>query len=46
MRQKLAAPPVGSTETTKLMTTQAMDFAADIEEIVRDREPWNPPTWG
>ena len=22
------------------------DFAADVEEIVRDRKPWNPPTWG
>jgi antitoxin (DNA-binding transcriptional repressor) of toxin-antitoxin stability system len=22
------------------------DFAADVEEIVRKRKPWNPPTWG
>ena len=22
------------------------DFAADVEEIVRNRKPWNPPTWG
>ena len=22
------------------------DFAADVEEILRDRKPWNPPTWG
>ena len=22
------------------------DFAADVEEIVRGRKPWNPPTWG
>ena len=22
------------------------DFAADMEEIVRDWKPWNPPTWG
>jgi antitoxin (DNA-binding transcriptional repressor) of toxin-antitoxin stability system len=22
------------------------DFAADVEEIVRTRKPWNPPTWG
>jgi len=22
------------------------DFAAEVEEIVRNREPWNPPTWG
>jgi len=21
------------------------DFAADIEEIIRNRKPWNPPTW-
>ena len=21
------------------------DFAADVEEIVRNRKPWNPPTW-
>lgn len=22
------------------------DFAADVEEIVRNRKPWNPATWG
>lgn len=22
------------------------DFAADVEEIVRNRKPWDPPTWG
>jgi antitoxin (DNA-binding transcriptional repressor) of toxin-antitoxin stability system len=21
------------------------DFATDGEEIIRDRKPWNPPTW-
>jgi hypothetical protein len=21
------------------------DFAAHVEEIVRNRKPWNPPTW-
>jgi antitoxin (DNA-binding transcriptional repressor) of toxin-antitoxin stability system len=21
------------------------DFAADVEEIVRNRMPWNPPAW-
>lgn len=21
------------------------DFAADVEEILRNREPWNPPAW-
>jgi antitoxin (DNA-binding transcriptional repressor) of toxin-antitoxin stability system len=21
------------------------DFANDVEEIVRDRQPWNPPSW-
>ncbi len=21
------------------------EFAADVEEIIRNRKPWNPPTW-
>ncbi|HEV3202395.1 MAG TPA: hypothetical protein VGZ73_31075 [Bryobacteraceae bacterium] len=21
------------------------DFAADVEEIIRNRKPWNPPSW-
>jgi antitoxin (DNA-binding transcriptional repressor) of toxin-antitoxin stability system len=21
------------------------DFAADLEEIIRNRRPWNPPAW-
>jgi len=21
------------------------DFAADVEEIIRHRKPWNPPAW-
>ena len=21
------------------------DFAADVEEVIRSREPWNPPAW-
>ncbi len=21
------------------------DFAADLEEIIRNRQPWNPPPW-
>ena len=21
------------------------DFAADVEQIVRNRKPWNPPSW-
>jgi hypothetical protein len=21
------------------------DFAADVEEILRNRKPWNPPAW-
>jgi hypothetical protein len=21
------------------------DFAADVEEIIRNRKPWTPPTW-
>jgi len=23
-----------------------VDFAADVEEIVCNRKPWNPPAWG
>lgn len=22
------------------------DFASDVEDIARNRKPWNPPTWG
>ena len=22
-----------------------LDFAADVEEIIRNRKPWNPPAW-
>jgi prevent-host-death family protein len=21
------------------------EFAADVEEVIRDRRPWNPPAW-
>jgi hypothetical protein len=21
------------------------DFAADVEEIIRNRKPWSPPAW-
>jgi antitoxin (DNA-binding transcriptional repressor) of toxin-antitoxin stability system len=21
------------------------DFASDVEEIIRDRQPWDPPSW-
>jgi antitoxin (DNA-binding transcriptional repressor) of toxin-antitoxin stability system len=21
------------------------DFAADVEQIIRNRQPWNPPSW-
>jgi hypothetical protein len=21
------------------------DFAADVEDIINNRQPWNPPTW-
>jgi hypothetical protein len=21
------------------------DFASDVEEIIRNRKPWNPPAW-
>jgi hypothetical protein len=23
----------------------AADFAADVEDIIRKRKPWNPPAW-
>ncbi len=26
-------------------TTLDPDFAADVEEIIRHRKPWNPPSW-
>jgi antitoxin (DNA-binding transcriptional repressor) of toxin-antitoxin stability system len=26
--------------------TLDVDFAEDIEEIIRNRKPWNPPPWG
>jgi antitoxin (DNA-binding transcriptional repressor) of toxin-antitoxin stability system len=36
-------------EAHELETGQAPvldpDFAADVEEIVRNRKPWNPPAW-
>jgi antitoxin (DNA-binding transcriptional repressor) of toxin-antitoxin stability system len=25
--------------------TMDADFAADLEEIIRNRKPWNPPAW-
>jgi antitoxin (DNA-binding transcriptional repressor) of toxin-antitoxin stability system len=25
--------------------TMDPEFAADLEEIVRNRKPWNPPSW-
>ncbi len=31
-------------ETGEAPTLDA-DFAADVEEIVRNRKPWNPPSW-
>jgi antitoxin (DNA-binding transcriptional repressor) of toxin-antitoxin stability system len=32
-------------EETGQAPTLDPDFAADVEEIVRNRRPWNPPTW-
>jgi antitoxin (DNA-binding transcriptional repressor) of toxin-antitoxin stability system len=32
-------------ETTGEAPVMDADFAADIEEIVRQRKPWNPPAW-
>ena len=31
-------------ETGKAPVLDA-DFAADVEEILRNRKPWNPPAW-
>lgn len=25
--------------------TMDPDFAADVEDIIRSRKPWNPPSW-
>ena len=32
-------------EETGLAATLDPDFAADVEEIIRNRQPWNPPAW-
>ncbi len=32
-------------EETGLTPTLDSDFAAEIEEIIRNRQPWNPPAW-
>lgn len=32
-------------EETGQAPTLDPDFAADVEEIIRSRKPWNPPTW-
>jgi hypothetical protein len=32
-------------EETGRAPTLDPDFAADVEEIVRNRKPWNPPSW-
>ncbi len=32
-------------EETGQAPTLDPDFAADVEEIIRNRKPWNPPTW-
>ena len=32
-------------EETGLAATLDQDFAADIEEVIRNRQPWNPPAW-
>jgi antitoxin (DNA-binding transcriptional repressor) of toxin-antitoxin stability system len=32
-------------EETDLAPTLDPDFAADVEETVRNRQPWNPPAW-
>jgi antitoxin (DNA-binding transcriptional repressor) of toxin-antitoxin stability system len=53
---RAAAPPhrtisecIALAETHERETAQAPvldpDFAADVEESVRSRRPWNPPAW-
>ena len=32
-------------QETRVAATLDADFAADVEEIVRNRQPWNPPAW-
>jgi len=32
-------------EETGQAPTLDPDFAADVEEIIRNRKPWNPPAW-
>jgi antitoxin (DNA-binding transcriptional repressor) of toxin-antitoxin stability system len=32
-------------EETGRAATLDSDFAADLEEIVKNRKPWNPPAW-
>jgi antitoxin (DNA-binding transcriptional repressor) of toxin-antitoxin stability system len=32
-------------EQTGVAPTLDPDFAADVEEIIRNRQPWNPPPW-
>ena len=32
-------------EATGTPAVMGSDFAADIEEIVDNRKPWNPPAW-
>ncbi len=32
-------------ETSGATPVLDADFAADVEEVVRDRKPWNPPAW-
>jgi hypothetical protein len=32
-------------EETGQAPTLDPDFAADMDEIIRSRKPWNPPSW-
>ena len=32
-------------EETGGSPTLEPDFAADVDEIIRNRKPWNPPAW-
>jgi len=32
-------------EETGQVPTLDPDFAADMDEIIRNRKPWNPPSW-
>ena len=44
LSESIALAKMHEEETGKVPTLDP-DFAADVEEIVKDRRPWNPPAW-